>query len=616
MAGNLHWDDDKEVYISKKFHMYESYWRDVMEAEATDNWQMYNGWDSYIRQRKSEHRSHLQLPILYPAIEGRVAQTMAKLTSKEPIVQFQAVDKKNAFDVLSALKVQQWIRNVLDRQNWLEEIATMMIAAEVFPLVWVKCRIGELEMTPAEQKLLGDSMGIPSRLLAGQTRMVPEFEVLSPGNVYHDFRATNSNGFIQKFHIKHIDVGEIHTMFGSDVVKKVELHQSREPQWLKDWEEAAGRRAYRDQGEDRFRLAEGWILAHHSDGTVEKRVVRFFPDVIRSEFGSTPVGLLIDDEEPPESFDPFTPVVSRRLPFQLMGKSTVSLGKAFQREASELTNMAIDILGYTAAPPILMQKGTVDNPDQLEFSARSLWLLNDDVSMLPQPLHVPTPNAPFLQGMMQNVSEQMNHITAAYEGVTGQPSVGGEQTLGEFRGRTQSGMGRLDLPLMGYTKVITNIVTKYWYYMREYPRSILARTPLPVQTPIGKQNVTTDDLDVDVTIMIKNLSGFENNEIKKIELDRAIERSLAYPIVQFNPALMQVLLKMYWKAHIDNPADYEEFLTALAGPLDPGLQGTGGTNGATPGVNNRGMPMTQFSPGVGNIERNAGLVSAATAGGG
>jgi hypothetical protein len=326
--------------------------------------------------------------------------------------------------------------------------------------------------------------------------------------------------------------------------------------------------------------------------------------------------MMVEEDDPGESFDPFINVTSRRLPFQLAGKSTVSLGKVFQREASELTNMAIDILGYTAAPPIIMQKGAVDNPSALQFSARSLWMINDDVSMPPQALHVPTPNAPFLQAMISDMSANMNHITAAYEGITGQPHQGGgDETLGAFRQRTASAVGRLDLPLLGYARAIRGIAERYWYYMREYPRTILARTPLPVHTPVGSQHITVEDLDVDAEVYVESLTNFDNNEIKKIELDRAIERSLAYPIVQYNPALMQALMKMYWRAHITDPADYEEFMTALMGPMDPALMQSGGQGGGG-GTNNRGMPMTQFSPGVGDTERNAGLVSATTAGGG
>lgn len=615
MAIPYHYDEDPELYISRKFRMYERYWVDVLESESTDNWQMYNGWDEYIRRRKQEQRSALQLPLLYPAIEGRTAQIIAKLTQREPIIQLRPLDKKDPMAIMSALKIQHWIRSVLDRQQWLEELALTIMAAEVFPLVWVKCRIGEIEMTPAEQRLLESTFGLPPGALANERRYVPEFEVLPPGNVFFDYRAKNRRSFIEKFHVKDMTPDEVHERFGADVMRRVERFESTEEQWIKDWEEAAGRKNYRESGEPRYRLAEGWIWAHKSTGEVERRVVRFFPDVIREEFGEHPVGYLVEDDAPPTSFDPFEPVVARRLPFQLMGKSTVALGKAFQRERSELTNMAIDILGYSAAPPIVMQKGSVDNPNQLSFESRALWMINDDVGMVPQALHVPTPNAPFLQAMMVDVENNMNHITAAYEGITGQPNLQkGAETLGEFRARTSVGHGRLDLPMMSYATVIQKIAEKYWYYMREYPRSIIGRTPLPVQTPVGRAPITVEDLDVPADVVVNNITSFENDEIKKIELDRAIERSLAYPIVQLNPALMQFFMTLYWKRHISDPDDMEEFMVALNQPLDPSIAAMGGGGGG--GVNNLGIPQTQFSPGVGNIERNRGLVNSVTSGGG
>jgi hypothetical protein len=609
----FHYDDDKAIYVSKKFDMYQRYWRDVMESECTDNWQMYNGWDQYIRRRREESRSSLQMPTLFPAIEGRISQIMSKLTSREPIIQFKAIRKNDPLAVLSALKVQHWVREVLERQNWLDEIMVTMVAAEIFPLVWVKCRIGQIDMTPAEQIELAEIFSLPPDMFAGQKRYVPEFEVLSPGCVYYDYRANTPGQFVQKFHVKEMNLDEIYERYGSDMVLKLENHQSKQDQWVKDWEEAAGRKSYREEGEDRWRLAEGWINAVMSDGTVQRKIVRFFPDVVRDEFGNTPVGLLVEEEDPAESFDPFIHVTSRRLPFQLAGKPTVSLGKVFQREASELTNMAIDILGYTAAPPIVMQKGAVDNPSALQFTARSLWMINEDVSMPPQALHVPAPNAPFLQSMVQSMNENMNHITAAYEGITGQPHQGaGDETLGAFRQRTASAVGRLDMPLLGYSRLIAGIAERYWYYMREYPRTILARTPVGVQTPVGAFPVTQEDTGVGMVVKIENLTNFENNEIKKIELDRAIERTLPFPIAQMNPALMQVLLELYWRNHITDPDDYEAFMIALRGPLDPSLAaGKGGG-----GTDNRGMPMTQFSPGVGDTQRSAGLVSATTAGGG
>ncbi|HUT60223.1 MAG TPA: hypothetical protein VNA25_20450 [Phycisphaerae bacterium] len=603
-----YYDDDPELYISRKFSTFERYWQDVLEKEATDNWEMYNGWDQYIRRRKSENRSSLQLPTLYPAIEGRVSQIMARLTSKEPIIRLRAHDKSDPYQVLSALRVQQWIRDVLDRQNWLEEIAVMMMAAEVFPIVWIKCRMGEIEMTPSEQRGMAEAMGIPPEMMRGQKRTVPEFEILSPGNVYFDYRVKNPHErHIEKFHIKDVTLDEIHERFGADTVRKVEEHESTEPDYIKQWEEAAGRTTYRDRGEPRYRLAEGWINACYKNGKVERRVVRFFPDVVRQDSGDSAIGLLLEDEEPPMSFDPFQPVVSRRLPFHLMGKSTVALGKAFQREAAELTNMAIDILGYTASPPILMEKGAVDNPNQLEFTARSLWLLND-TSFPPQPLHVPTPNAPFLDSVRNQMQDNMNHVTAAYEGITGQQGQsGGRETLGAFRQRTQVGAGRLDIPLLGYARIIAGLTEKYWYYMREFPRTMLARSPVGVQTPMGRQPVTVQDLDVAAQVVVSNLTEFENDEMKKIELDRFIERLAAHPIYQMNPALQQTFIMIYARRHLTDPSDLQEVMMAFQQPLQPEL--TGAQNGT-------GMPQTQFSPGVGNIERSNALVGATTAGGG
>ena len=610
MITPFHFDENPALYVSNKFSIYERYWNDVLEPEATDNWRMFNGWDEYIRRRRQEHRSSLQNPTLFPAVEGRVSQIMARLTSREPIMRFKAEDKSDPYEVLGALKVQQWIRDVLDRQNWLEEIALTMIAAEIFPICWVKCRLGELEMTPAEQRHLSETMGIPREALRKAKRTVPEFELLSPGSVYYDYRARDKRGVIDKFHVKQLSVDEIHTRFGPDIVKRVEDHESQEPSYMLDWEEAAGRKTYRERGEPRYRLAEGWISVQNSDGTVERRVVRFFPDVMREDAGDQPVGLMLENDEPPVNFDPFIPVTSRRLPFLLEGKSTVALGKAYQREAAELTNMAIDILGYSAAPPIVMQKGAVDSPNQLEFSARSLWMINEDFQP-PAPLHVPVPNAPFLQAVRSQMQGDMDHVTAAYEGVTGQARQSGPQeTLGAFRQRTAVGQGRLDLPLLGYAGVIAGIGERYLGYMHSYPRLILGQAPVHVQTPIGRQSVTLDDIDTAGRFIIANLTEFENNEIKKIELDRAIERSIAFPIVQMNPALMQVLLLMYWKDHITDPDTFQEMLEAMQQPLQPELVAPGG------GANNQGMPHTQFSPGVGDLERSRGAVSAATAGGG
>jgi len=462
----MHYDEAKALFISRKFYTMERYWKDVLEPECTDNWRMYNGEDEYIRRRAQENRSALQTPILFPAVEGRVSQIISRLKAREPIVRMQAADKTNPAAVLSALKIQEWIRSILERQNWLEELSVLLTASEIFPIVWVKCRLGEIEMTPSEQAMLGQAFGLPPQALAGEKRTVPEFEALSPGSVYYDFRQKRPQGFIEKFHVKPMALDEIHAMFGSDIVSKIEEFESATPQWEKEWETAAGRKSWHEVGEPRYRLAEGWINAHMSNGDVKRKLVRFFPDVIRDESAATPIGLLVDEDDPPMGFDPFRPVVSRRLPFHLPGKSTVGLGKALQRERAELTNMAIDILGYTAAPPIVMAKGSVDNPNQLRFQARSIWMLND-TSFPPQALHVPAPNAPFLESLKAQTESDMNHITAAYEGITGKPdSSKGRETLGAFRQRTAVGQGRLDLPFISYSGTIRAIVEKYWYYMR------------------------------------------------------------------------------------------------------------------------------------------------------
>lgn len=609
MPKGMYYDDNPALFVSRKFSNFERYWKDVLEAECTDNWEMFNGWDSYIRRRKAESRSHIQTPILYPAIEGRVSQLMARLRSREPIMRYRPADRTDPRRVLSALKIQEWVRNVLDRQGWLDEIAVMMIAAEVFPICWVKCRLGEMDMTPAESEQLAGITGMPAQVFRGMKRTVPEFEILSPSEVYHDYRVKNPRQpFIEKFHVKQLSLDEVYDRFGSDMVKRIELHESTEPQHVREWEDAAGRRSYREHGEPRYRLAEGWIWAHYEDGRVERRMVQFFPDVVDEETDATPIGKIVNDIPAPVSFDPFIPVVSRRLPFQLLGKSTVALGKPYQREAAELTNMAIDILGYSAAPPIIMEKGQVDNPHQLEFSSRSLWMLEDGaLNNPPRALHVPTPNAPFLNATQAQMEAQLAHVTAAYEGITGQPNIsGGDETLGQYRQRTASGQGRLDLPLLTYAGVIAGIGERYWRYMLDFPRNILGRTPLAVRTPIGDQQLTVDDLGVDATVMVPNLTEFENEEMKKIELDRAVERTMAMPFAQMNPEMQTALIKIYWKRHLNDPADLEELMAAAGTPIDPQL---GSAQGG-------GMPQTRFSPGTGDSERRVGAISATTAGGG
>jgi hypothetical protein len=309
------------------------------------------------------------------------------------------------------------------------------------------------------------------------------------------------------------------------------------------------------------------------------------------------------------SFDPFIRIVARRVPGQTMGVSSVGLGKALQREDAELTNMAIDILGYTAAPPILMPPGAVANPQQLQFAARSLWMM-EDASIMPQPLHVPTPNAPFMETMRRALNEKMNHTVAAHEGVTGQASPDkGAETLGEYRSRNMGGIGRLDLPYLGYADAVRQIGELYWYYIREFPRMMIGRTPLPVNTKLGAQYLTADDLDVDASVRVPNLTEFENNEMKKIELDRALERLALMPIVAGNLEAQRVLAEIYLRRHIYDPDDLQELYMALRQPLDPALM-------MPQGGRSLSLPRTNFSPGTGGSERSGGFIPAMSAGGG